>query len=65
MTTCSYDFIKYATGRIMKTILLIENKPDLLKTLTEMLREPGYMIVTKPDAASALLVLREGTRSIL
>ena len=45
----------------MKTILLVDDEPDILKTLADMLGRTGYTIVAKPDAESALSVVREGT----
>jgi DNA-binding NtrC family response regulator len=46
----------------MKTILLVDDEPDILKTLAELLGKTGYTIVAKPDAEAALSVVREGTR---
>lgn len=46
----------------MKTILLVDDEPDILKTLADMLGRTGYTIVAKPDAESALSVVREGTQ---
>jgi DNA-binding NtrC family response regulator len=45
-----------------KTILLVDDEPDLLRTLAEMLDESGYLIIPKPDAESALALIREGTQ---
>lgn len=46
----------------MKTILLVDDEPDILKTLAETLGRSGYNIITKPDAEAALSVVREGTK---
>ena len=46
----------------MKTLLLVDDEPDLLKTLTDILETSGYMIISKPDASSALAVIREGAQ---
>jgi DNA-binding NtrC family response regulator len=44
----------------MKTILLVDDEPDILKILFDILEPSGYAIVSKPDAESALSVIREG-----
>jgi len=44
----------------MKTILLVDDEPDILKILSDILEPSGYAIVSKPDAESALSVIREG-----
>ena len=44
----------------MKTILLVDDEPDILKILSEILEKSGYKTVPKPDAESALSVIREG-----
>ncbi len=45
----------------MKTILLIDDEPGILKVLTDTLVKFGYKVIPKPDAGSALAVIREGT----
>ena len=44
----------------MQTILLVDDEPDILKTLEDLLGQSGYTIVSKLDAESALSVIREG-----
>jgi len=44
----------------MKTILLIEDDDDLLKSLAEILRRFGYHVVAMSDAESALAHIRGG-----
>jgi DNA-binding NtrC family response regulator len=44
----------------MKTILLVDDEPDILKILSDILMPSGYATVSKPDAESALAVIREG-----
>jgi len=46
----------------MQTILLVDDEPDILKTLEDLLGKSGYAIVSKLDAESALSVIREGTQ---
>jgi DNA-binding NtrC family response regulator len=41
----------------MKTILLVDDEPDLLGLLEEILERAGYAVIAKPDAESALSVL--------
>ncbi len=40
-----------------KTILLVDDEPDLLKTLADILEGAGYAVIPKTDAESALGVL--------
>jgi DNA-binding NtrC family response regulator len=47
---------------MMKTILVVDDEPDLLNTLAETLGRAGYKVIPKPDAESALAVVREGTK---
>lgn len=44
----------------MKTILLVDDEPDLLKVLADTLARTGYAVIPRTDAGSALAVLREG-----
>ena len=44
----------------MKTILVVDDEPELLKVLGETLSE--YHIITRTDAESALSVIRGGAR---
>jgi two-component system, response regulator, stage 0 sporulation protein F len=46
----------------MKTILLVDDEPGILEALGEILKEFGYGVIPKPDAESALSVIREGTK---
>jgi DNA-binding response OmpR family regulator len=46
----------------MKTILLVDDDPDILSYLEDTLSTFGYHVIPKPDAASALSVIREGTK---
>lgn len=45
----------------MKTILLIDDEPQLLSTLSEILKRSGHKVIPMPDAEFALSFLREGT----
>ncbi len=45
----------------MKTILLVDDEPDLLVILAEILERAGYAVIAKPDAESALSVLLNRT----
>ncbi len=45
----------------MKTILLVDDEPDLLGTLADILERAGYAVIAKPDAESALSVLLNRT----
>ena len=44
----------------MKTILLVDDDRDILSYLEDSLRTFGYNVISKPDAQSALAVIREG-----
>jgi DNA-binding NtrC family response regulator len=44
----------------MKTILLVDDEPEILKVLTETLSD--YNVIAKADAESALSVIRGGAR---
>ncbi len=45
---------------IMKTLLLVDDEPENLKCLGEVLNRMGYMVIAKPDARSALSAVRSG-----
>lgn len=45
----------------MKTLLLVDDEPENLRSLGEILNRFGYNVITKIDAQSALMVIREGT----
>jgi two-component system response regulator HydG len=46
----------------MKTILLVDDEPAILGYLEDTLNTFGYNVIPKPDAQSALSVIREGTK---
>jgi len=46
----------------MKTILLVDDDSDILSYLEDTLSTFGYHVIPKPDAASALSVIREGAK---
>ena len=46
----------------MGTILLIDDDPAVLSYLEDTLSTFGYNVISKPDAQSALSVIREGTK---
>lgn len=43
-----------------RTILIVDDEPDVLKTLRDQVCSFGYDVREAPDAESALLVLRSG-----
>ncbi len=45
----------------MKTILLVDDEPDLLGVLADILERAGYAVIAQPDAESALSVLLNRT----
>ncbi len=45
----------------MKTLLLVDDELENLRSLGEILNRFGYEVITRPDASSALSLLREGT----
>jgi two-component system response regulator GlrR len=45
----------------MKTLLLVDDEIENLRSLGEILSRFGYNVITKPDAPSALSVVRGGT----
>ena len=47
-------------GHPMKTILLVDDELENLRSLGEILNRFGYKVIAKPDAQSALSVIREG-----
>lgn len=46
----------------MKTLLLVDDELENLRSLGEVLSRFGYKVITKPDAQSALAILTEGTK---
>lgn len=46
----------------MKTLLLVDDELENLRSLGEILNRFGYTVIAKPDAMSALTVIREGTK---
>lgn len=46
----------------MKTLLLVDDEVDNLRSLGEILSRFGYTVITKLDAQSALTTVREGTK---
>jgi DNA-binding NtrC family response regulator len=46
----------------MRTIILIDDDPDVLVMLGEILTRSGHHVIPKFDAESALSVIREGNR---
>ncbi len=45
----------------MKTILLVDDEPDVLEIVGETLKTLGYKVIPRLDAESALSVIRDGT----
>jgi DNA-binding NtrC family response regulator len=45
----------------MKTLLLVDDELENLRSLGEILNRFGYKVIAKPEARSALEVVREGT----
>ncbi len=43
-----------------ETILVVDNAPDLLRNIAEMLQESGYQVLTASDGTEALRVLQTG-----
>jgi DNA-binding NtrC family response regulator len=46
----------------METILLVDDDPAILSYLEDTLSMFGYSVIPKPDAQSALSIIREGTK---
>lgn len=46
----------------MKTILLVDDDHDVLSCLEDSLSALGYNVIAKPDAESAMAVIREGAK---
>ncbi len=46
----------------MKTILLVDDELENLRSLGEILNRFGYKVIAKPDGLSALNVVREGAK---
>ena len=44
----------------MKTILLVDDEHYILDALGQILHKFGYKVISRPDAESALSVIREG-----
>ncbi len=44
----------------MKTLMLVDDELENLRSLGEILNRFGYKVIAKPDAQSALSVIREG-----
>ncbi len=49
-------------GEVMKTLLLVDDEIENLRSLGEILNRFGYKVIVKPDALSALSVVRSGTK---
>ncbi len=47
---------------MMKTILLVDDELENLRSLGEILNRFGYKVIAKPDGQSALSVVRNGTK---
>ena len=45
----------------MQTILLLDDDPMLLEAYEKILKMFGYTVITRPDASSALALIRGGT----
>lgn len=45
----------------MKTILLVDDELENLRSLGEILNRFGYRVIAKPDGQSAMSVIKEGT----
>ncbi len=46
----------------MKTILLVDDELEILRSLGEILNRFGYKVIAKPEAQAALAVVREGVK---
>ncbi len=46
----------------MKTIFLVDDEPDILNAVGEMLTAFGYTVISKPSAEAALSAIREGIK---
>jgi DNA-binding NtrC family response regulator len=46
----------------MKTILLVDDELENLRSLGEILNRFGYKVIAKPDGRSALAVVQNGTK---
>jgi CheY-like chemotaxis protein len=47
---------------LMKTILLVDDELENLRSLGEILNRFGYKVIAKPDGLSALSVVQNGTK---
>jgi DNA-binding response OmpR family regulator len=47
-------------AEIVETILVVDDAPDLLRNIAEMLQESGYHVLTASDGTTALQVLQTG-----
>jgi two-component system NtrC family response regulator len=45
----------------MKTLLVVDDELENLRSLGEVLNRFGFKVIAKPDAQSALMIIREGT----
>ena len=45
----------------MKTILLVDDEHAVLDAMGQILHNLGYQVISRPDAESALSVIREGS----
>ncbi len=46
----------------MKTILLVDDELEILRSLGEILNRFGYKVIAKPEAQAALTVVRDGVQ---
>jgi DNA-binding NtrC family response regulator len=49
-------------ARIMKTLLLVDDEIENLRTFADILKKLGHKIIVKADGPSALSVVRGGTK---
>ncbi len=57
------DSGKQKENAVKNTVLLIDDDPEVLKSLETILSWDGYRVVAKPDALAAMAVIKEGIRA--
>ena len=54
-------YVAKMTGKKMKTILVVDDEQENLRTYEEILHDMDYHVLSQPDGSSALELLRDDT----
>jgi len=54
--------IHAATGKDIKTIMVVDDEPENRKIFSQLLSDLGYEVIDEPDGTSALSKIRQGAK---